>query len=408
MRAALTGEHVPTLMARYFDESEDGTVVWWMTDGAPVLPDSPFLPHSVTIKDSDREQITVWDPFAGREPLRIDSATARDAEVRIEFRVELMLDSQLVTYFHQFLQGSPRLSASHRRLVTSLLRFAVSRRMGYNPAFYFLEALNRPDGRTRVFAKDAARTILALHTMDDEHFLRTDEIRPSSEAQATYMEEFGCASFEEATESYAEGFAAIAEKSQFAESPAHRVRYAALLAIAAIHRQRPATGWSELQWKCEAFDEFLARIGMEMGLERLLAVRYFAGGIDSFLPVQRGARIEKVFARIRAAVWDLEFLYMPARVLVQRPDFGVVVAYPCTADRVLGKLAASVRLEMVIAPRGDPVPVPIFGLYEPELMRAMMVRGSSRPWPSTPPRMQLSELNAIIQEQEERVIALCS
>lgn len=394
-------------MVRYFDKTEDGTVVWWMTDGAPVQPESPFLPRSVVIADPDGAQITIWDPFAGREPQRIDSETARGAEARIEFRVELMLDSQLVTYLDQFLQGSPRLSAGHRRLVMGLLRFAVSRKMSYNPAFYFLEALSRRGGRERDYAKEAARAFLTLHTMDDEHFLDTGAIRPSPDAQATYMEELGCRSFEEAIESYAEGFAVSGEKVQYGESPTHRVRYAALLAIAAIHRQRPATGWKELQWKCAAFDDFLARLGMEMGLERLVAVRYFAGGIDALLPVQRGARIERVFSRIRAAVWDVELLYMPARVLVQRPDFGVVVAYPCTADRILGELATSVQLEMVVAPGGEPVPVPISSLHEPELMRAMMVRGSRRPWPSEGRRLEFSEVDALIQEQEELVTSLC-
>src|SRR5688572_43059 len=125
MAAARNGDHVPDLMARYFADGDDGTVVWWMTYAAPVRPRTPFLRGSLELKAEPGAVIVVADPFDGREPQRVDAHTAGGGEATIPFRVELMLDSQLVSYLHQYVQHSPRLAEQHRAMVTRLLRFAV-------------------------------------------------------------------------------------------------------------------------------------------------------------------------------------------------------------------------------------------------------------------------------------------
>jgi hypothetical protein len=353
MSAVANGEHIPDLMGSYFASHDDGTVVWWMTHGAPVQTHTPFLRGSFDIKDDVGGVITIADVFDGREPQRIDAHAASGGETTIPFRVELMLDSQLVSYLHQYVEGSARLSQQHRALVIRLLRFAVKKKMGYNPAFYFLEALRHANDREREFARATARSILALHTMDDDHFVATGEIRPSPEAQDIYCHDYGCKTFGATAEAYAEGFVETKICPALTDGGRGRMRYATLLGIAAIHRQRPGTSWDDVKKKCERFDDMLGEIGAEVGLERIVAVRHFAGLLDDFLPVQKGARIERVFARLKAAVWDLELLSMPASLLTQPPDFGVVVAYPCTADRSLGELAKSFTLELVVALSDD-------------------------------------------------------
>ena len=405
--AAAKGDHIPDLMARYFSNGDDGTVVWWMTSAAPVRSHTPFLRGSLELKAAPGAVVVVADPFNGREPQRVDAHTARGGEVTISFRVELMLDSQLVSYLHQYVQRSPRLAEQHRAMVTTLLRFAVRKRIGYNAAFYFLEALRNPDKREREFARGTAASMLDLHTMDGDHFLATGEIRPSFEAQETYRREHGCETFAATVDAYARGFVDAANVSPtLADRGAGRLRYATLLGIADIHRRRPGTNWVDVKKKCESFDDMLGEVGGEMALERLVAVRYFAGLMDDFLPVQKGARVDRVLARVKAAVWDLELLHMPAFLLGQPPQFGVVIAYPCTADRTLGELAKSFTLELVIVLPNDRHPLPVFGFRDPMLQKALAIRGPARPWKRTH-RLEESELDGLVNEREQRVIALC-
>jgi hypothetical protein len=365
------------------------------------------LKQSLEIADGDGPAISIADVFAGREPQRVDAHAARGGEATLGFRVELTLDSQVVTYLDQFVRGSHRLTELQRKLVIRLLRFAVKKRIGYNPAFYFLEALSRPGGQERAFARETARSILALHTMDTDHFLRTSEVRASIEGQEVYIRDYNCRNFDEVVETYVNGFVDPTAAVTVGETPAHRIRYATLLAIAAIHRRRPATNWEDVCKKCEAFDDFLGQLGGEMGLERMVAVRYFMGGLDSFLPLQKGARVDKVLARIRAAVWDVDFLNMPAFLLVQPPRYGVVVGYPCTADRLLAALAGSFTLELVIAPKGEPRPTPVFAFREGRFRHAMAIRGRTRPWPDEIRRLEEAEVETLVADLESQVISLC-
>lgn len=60
-----SGAHIPSVLAKYFERGDDGTVVWWMTDGAPVRGGSPFLSGEVVIGDDDSHRIVIADPFGG-------------------------------------------------------------------------------------------------------------------------------------------------------------------------------------------------------------------------------------------------------------------------------------------------------------------------------------------------------
>jgi hypothetical protein len=405
--AMRAGAHLPTVMERYFAGGDDGSVVWWMTHGAPVRQGTPFLPGSVDIADTASGQVAVSDPWGGREPQRVDAHAARGGESQIPFRVELMLDSQLVTYLHQYVRNSTRLSPENRTLVGRLLRFAVKRKLGYNPAFYFLEALREPDPLRIEHARDAARAILSLHTMDDEHFLSTGVIRPSERVQQIYQRDYGALTFADAEKSYANGFVANAGSTNLFATGIGQLRYATLLGIVAIHRQRPGTNWDDLKRKCAAFDDLLSEVGAEMPMERLVAVLYFMGLIDDFLPVQRGARPDKAIARIRAAVWDMQFLHMPAWSLIQRPDHGVVVSYPCTRDTTLGRIARAFTFELVASWRGSREPIALFGFRDRHLQRAFAIRGSQRPWPVRN-RLTETQLTDMVKEREVRVLEYCS
>jgi hypothetical protein len=407
VEATRVGAHLPAVMEGYFAGGDDGTVVWWMTHGAPVRRGTPFLPGSIEIADTPNRVIAIADPWGGREPQRVDAHAARGGENQVGFRVELMLDSQLVTYLHQYVRNSSRLDTVNRRLVSRLLRFAVKRKIGYNPAFYFIEALRDADPVRIEHARDTARAILSLHTMDDDYFLSTGNIRPSARMQEIYQRDYNAVSFAEAERSYADGFVADAGTTSLFTTASGQLRYATLLGAVAIHRQRPGTSWDDVKKKCAAFDDLLGEVGAEMPMERLVSVLYFMGLIDDFFPVQRGARPDRAIARIRAAVWDIQFLHMPAWSLIQRPDYGVVVSYPCTMDTTLGRIARAFTFELVASWRRNREPIPLFGFRHPQLRLAFEIRGAARPW-SNQDRLTESQLVDLVEQRESRVIALCS
>jgi len=405
--AVRVGAHMPRVMERYFAGGDDGTIVWWMTYGAPVRRGTPFLARSIEIAGSPNRQIAIADPWAGREPQRIDAHAARGGESQIGFRVELMLDSQLVTYLHQYVRNSPRLDPVNRHLLGRLLRFAVKRKIGYNPAFYFIEALRDADPVRIEHARDAARAILALHTMDDDYFLSTGNVRPSATVQEIYQRDYNALTFLDAERSYADDFVSEAGTTSLFATGIGQLRYATLLGAVAIHRQRPATNWDDVKKKCASFDDLLGEVGAEMPVERLVAVLYFMGLIDNFLPVQRGARPDRAIARIRAAVWDTQFLHMPAWSLIQRPDHGVVISYPCTMDATLGRIARAFTFELVASWRGNREPIPLLGFRDPQLQLAFAVRGAGRPW-SNQDRLTETQLADLVRQRESRVVSLCS
>lgn len=374
-RAAGNGAHIPELMRSYFAEGDDGTVVWWMTDAVPVDPASPFLQHSLEFGAASSAMLSVTDPFGGREPQRIDASAAAGGEAVIPFRPTLLLDSQTVTYLHQFVSDSPRLSEAHRQMVDAFLRFALKRRLDFNPMFYFLEALRSGDDRAVVHATATARSMLRLHTMDVPAFLATGRIDCCPTMLEPYRDEFHLDQFDEIAAAFAHQCVARAQGYNLARSGSGELTYAVLLTIASIHRHRPGTSRRDIAWKCARFNEFLSRLGVGLAFERMVALFYFAGYIDRFLPVQRGANAEHALRRIRAAVWDVEFLRIPATWLALPPVDGVVVAYPCTADRTLAFIADSFTLELVCVLGGTRPILPAYVPRDPELRQIVWETG---------------------------------
>src|SRR5207247_8015736 len=86
-------------------------------------------------------------------------------------------------------------------------------------------------------------------------------------------------------------------------------------------------------------------LNIGMGTERMLAIGYFAGKFDGFIPIQKGAVPGKVFRRLEAAAWDLVLLRFPARLRAVSPDTEISVGYVCTSDRALWQVARTAKIQ---------------------------------------------------------------
>ena len=136
-----------------------------------------------------------------------------------------------------------------------------------------------------------------------------------------------------------------------------KLAYATLLKTALIHK---ASGRG-VHAKYEELKMFMEEaLNVALGVERLLALEYFAGKFDAFIPVQRGAGPTRVLDRLRAASWDLVLLHLPAFLLVADIRHKVLLGYVCTADKTLNLIAKACRIDGVVALAPDVhVPLPI-------------------------------------------------
>src|SRR5712691_7482707 len=107
--------------------------VWIFRDDVP----SRFLSRPFSCGSEDF-CIQVIDPFAGRHPLLMSHESLSE-EVVIPFWPTVILDSNVVSYLHQYVTGELSLDNGRRRTVEQFLRFVLASKLNYNPFFYYME-----------------------------------------------------------------------------------------------------------------------------------------------------------------------------------------------------------------------------------------------------------------------------
>src|SRR5205823_11441419 len=120
-----------------------------------------------------------------------------------------------------------------------------------------------------------------------------------------YLDEYDGKSLDEIAPRYAR--AIVQPTDPRLENLANLI-YAALLKTGVIQK----TSKTDLIGKCRELRRFMQDIlKIGMGTERMLALAYFSGKFDSFIPIQKGATFERVVRRLKAAAWDLILLRLP-------------------------------------------------------------------------------------------------
>ena len=131
---------------------------------------------------------------------------------------------------------------------------------------------------------------------------------------------------------------------------------AMLLKMALIHRTTRAS----LRDKYALFRAFSTNVMKKsLGRESALAIYYFSGGMDRFIPLQRTSSFSKFQRSMRSAVWDLLLLRMPEYLLVNGEPSGTTVAYVCTGDRALQKVAQCCKIRAVSAMQPNHFALPL-------------------------------------------------
>ncbi len=324
---------------RYFLNTRDRqSRVWIFRPDQP----SPFLRSPAHFGDNEFG-IHIVDLFAGFQPILLNYEAFVHDEIHIKFRPTAILDSNIVSYLHQYVTSKSALAPQRRDTVLEALRFIISNRLDYNPFFYYMEGASKDESNALLdHAHDISISILTLHTMDEERFLASGELVTDPVRLALYAQEFGAQTIEEIAPLYAGAMTGLRDPRMDGLS---RLLYAGLLKIGLIHkknRRGVAAKYEELRFFMQE------ELGIALGMERMLALGYFAGQFDSFIPLQRGANSDRLLKRLRAAAWDLLLLQLPARLLVTNIEDEVVLGYVCTSDRALTQIAQACKIEAVM------------------------------------------------------------
>jgi hypothetical protein len=399
-------------MALYFAATRDReSKVWVFRDDVP----SKFFRGPFTA-GSEAFQISVIDLFRARHPLLINYESLA-GEIHLPFRPTAILDSNVVSYLNQYVRADPALTIAQRQAVRDLLRFFIQSRLDYNPFFYYIEGSSRNEQTELLhFASVFSESILRLHTMNTSHFLDTGEIKVDEKILDLYIDKLGSRDFAELAAEHAKR---MVRPVDFELEWKSKISYAGLLKIALIHR----TSRRSLAKKYEELRTFMEEtFNIALGVERMLALHYFSGQFQEFLPIQKGANSKRALKRVRAASWDFLLLDLPSFMLVQDPSDGISLGFPCTSDKALISIgnACSIQAVMSWAPKANK-PLPVFG-YDLKPLEVVIgvetmhkIRESDYEWMKSrwsrnlesEKHISFESLEELIRELEQQVVAYC-
>lgn len=407
----MSGDFMASSLLYFGATGDRESKVWIFRDDVP----SKF-PRAEFCTGDDDFRIEVIDLFRGRHPLLINHESLT-GEIHRGFRPTAILDSNVVSYLHQYVTSGTSLTASRRQTVRDLLRFFINGQLDYNPFFYYIEGSSRNEHSSLLgYATAFSESILRLQTMDTSHFLATGEIKVDEGVLDLYKSELGSSEFPDLAVEHAKR---MVRPVAFEFEWKSRISYAALLKIALIHRTS-SRGIAKKYEELRAFME--GTFNIALGIERMLALHYFAGQFENFIPIHKGANPERALKRVHSAAWDFLMLDLPAFLLAGDHSDGIYLGFPCTSDKALSSIghACSIEAVMCLAPKADK-PLPVMGYNLSALERDIgadvvhRIKDSDFEWQKSRQQRDLESekhisfesLEELIEELEGQVTAYC-
>ncbi len=309
---------------------------------------SRFLNGSEHIFEGN-EDFTIIDPFSGVMPVVLDHRFLIRKEERVAFSVNILLDSNVVSYLHQYVadtsgnfRGTQRGIATHK-LIRKLVEYA-ERGWTFNALFYLLEAVSKNDFlAVYPHAASLGKSIKTLQLMDREVFLQTGRIEMGDEKYKAFSTLHHSLSLEAVSASDALHFSTGQLRSQV--HVMIQLTYAALLKIVLVSNEKcPA------RKKLEKIFQFMhEELGVHGSWETLLACLKFRGRAGSFLSAKQDKN--KTERALLASAWDLHLLRLPAVLILNEGCEHTSVSYVCTAEKTLQRLGGMRTIRRVYTGR---------------------------------------------------------
>lgn len=364
-----------------------------------------------------KHKITILDQFGGKRPLLMNLDFLRHpTDYQLKVIPSIILDSHVASALHVYVNDSKSLAPPAFRSISDFLLFVSKNNIDYNPFFYLIESFFKSEeSKFTKYVTPVMETILNLHCMDDDHFVKTREILIKEDAVEYYKSLHGGASLRECAERWVDQ---ITKDEDFKKSPSViEASYACLLKMVLINKKDS----SSILKKLEEFVKFIeVDLGFPMAREPQLAVHYFADLAGSFVGVQANTKVADAKRMLRASAWDLLLLSMPEIVIGPKHLPEMTVAYIATAEKKLSELASLFMIERVIARSDDTEALsPEISFNLTDVKKKIGVENSSKIVELTQKRLQerlpqkkgtkknFQQLNFLVEDLEIQLSYLC-
>ena len=302
---------------------------------------SPLDVQSTTF-GTGGDRIDIVDSFRGRRPFLLNrDSLAAQGDYPLRIMMTLILDSHVASRLHDYRTGRDAARPGRRAATEDFLLFASQHRVDYNPVFYMTESQAKSAPQDFIdYVAPVLTSILYLHSMDEDHFVDTRQMRLKPDAVDHYLGKYGGRTFEDCGEIWVRRM--IRDRAMLAQFLAVRASYVCLLKLVLIHKRsrRPVLE------KVEKFERFLADdLKCYMGRESHLALYYFADLILRLLPVQRSSNFDNAKSRLLATAWDLWLLRIPELLLNPYEHPIMNLAYVCSAEQELTQVGKFFGIE---------------------------------------------------------------
>lgn len=291
--------------------------------------------------------IATIDPFRGVIPT-LTSYETLTGRLPPYLNNTVILDSNVMTSLHQFVTAPEKLSKDKTKVITQLLDYLLLEHVDYNPAFYYVESFAKfQDSKGEDQIIEYTKSILALHMMDELHFLKYREIKPDEQGLDKYGKKFGVSKIDEMAKSQYEYV-----KAHFIPNNDWKVLYLIILKSALLHKTRRSNLYSKLN----DLNDFLYDVfGVLFSRELTIAAYYFSGKLDKFISLQKGANYTRLLNKFRATAWDLYLLMLPEAFLCHE-DEPIPLAVICTGDKSVQYIGRKIRIRKVFTSKDTTVP----------------------------------------------------
>lgn len=340
---------------KYFELTRNRVAKVWL------LSDEPSrIIYSTRDFNSGKRGISIIDPFDGRRPWLLNynyykfySSATRHESFNTGFIPTFVLDSQIITYFTQYLNSSDRTNAQHE-CIHSFLRFVIKSGYDFNPFFYYMEsAVKNGVSKAKEYAITSAISVLQLQTMHKEIFLRENRITPDWEEIEVLAARYGLNSINDNSLHNIATLWVDKILSDICESNIDIVKeiidytYATLLKMVLIHKASK----QNVVKKMKTFYNFLeCEFNLVLGRETAIAAYYFSNQLpDKFIQIQAEMSFADVRRKMISTAWDFLLLRIPEIQLFNGTEQQTSLCYICSGDNAVRKLGRLFTIESVIS-----------------------------------------------------------
>ena len=290
------------------------------------------------------------DQYTGKRPAIINTEFLSKGCLDLRLYPSALLDSNVVDALDKRV-----IKGASSDGIELFLRFVTEKGWDFSPMFYYLEHYAKSPSAT--FVPNAIRrteSILTLHSMDEEHFLRTGEIKSNDAAVDFYMQSEGVSSISEVAESRVDSF--VRKHDKRALNNVIGASQIAIIKMVLIEKAEMPR--SSIADKAAEMERFMRDdLGVILAREAHFALHYFCGLAGRMLGIQANTSFQKALRTVKSTAWDLYLLRMP-EILFCDGESEIPVAYVTTHEKRLQELARLFTIERIVrVPGGGLAPL---------------------------------------------------